>query len=651
MKNINEVIDSFIIMELTGNPFVDTGLAVIAAKAGCASVDDLSLEQMQKVHGDGEWLARVNSAIKSTSMIFTINSLSTHPGIKPLETRIKYYAAVTKAILDSIGKEDLDHYCECCGNKKSLDIDELVRRTLVPLGYPDASRSIGRDWFPLAGSIASDAQALPAASRSPYLCAKCLFAVHYLPLGTILMNGRLAVFQSTSETFWYRYVSRIARDVYNRVSAGMKETLGAKRGSTAVIEEAFGAMEEMKNEVLEPGTALFVWRFSNSGTGPDCTIEEIPNRALEFLYEARGYGYQKQVLDLISHERRKDPQLIQAIQGGQDYPSLYPKGKYDGAPSKLFHLYQSRVRGVSTLKLQAAFNIAEYAGSHLEKKQFDKIAKELISNRASQNQVKRLIAEMVKQGKLSAMEYFQLFALPEAGATVSFDAWKFIQYYMRVGLFEKSHFEPPLPELKTDIEYYASAIFSDYIESRGIERFDRDVLSQLELGHISSGWLRRRFLDESLRRPGFTYTAWKGLTLSESGWDTTRELLYRMRLFWLEWIKLGKSPTYPVPVEIASIRTGTDLPAEVERELMKHLEDYVTEKGIKRFKQNIIDGIFRGDTDLYWFRGSLSPSVPELREEEGWERFLADYEGNPIRRLRLFQMQLITTNFYREKII
>lgn len=638
-------------MELTGNPFVDTGLAVIATRAGCASVGELTLERMKQVHRDGEWLARHNSNLKSTSMIFTINSLSTHPGIKPPEARVKYYAAVTKAILDHVGKEDLDHYCECCGNQKSLDIDELVRKTLVPLGGPDASRSIGRDWFPLAGSIASDAQALPAASRSPYICAKCLFAVHYLPLGAILMNGRLAVFQSTSEKFWYRYVSRIAREVFNRISAGEKDTLGAKKGSTAVIEQAFAAMEEMKNEKLEPGTALFVWRYSNSGTGPDCTVEEIPNQALEFLYEVRGYGYQKQVLDLIKHERRKDPQLIQAIQGGLDYPSLYPKGKYEGAPPLLFHLYQARVRGIPTKTLMTAYNIAEYARSHVQKKQFDKTAKELTSDRAPQNKVRSIIADMVREEQLSAKEYIQLFASPGAGATITFDAWKFIRYYMLVKAFEKSRIDPSIPEIENGVEYHASAIFNDYVESRGVDRFERDVLKQLEIGRLSSGWLRRRFLNESLSREGFTYNDWKGLTLSESGWDTTRELLYRMRLFWLEWLKLGKAPHIHAPPKKAAIPIGTDLPSGVEEALAKHLEGYIAEKGVKRFKRNIVDGAFNGNLDLYWFRSALINSVPELAQEEGWERFLNDLDGNPIRRLRLFQMQLFTTNFYREKII
>ncbi|HKG89022.1 MAG TPA: hypothetical protein VKA95_11905 [Nitrososphaeraceae archaeon] len=65
----------------------------------------------------------------------------------------------------------------------------------------------------LAGSIGNDAQALPSASRAPNLCAKCLFAVHYLPLGVILVNGKLAVFQSTSKNFWYALVNTIAIEI------------------------------------------------------------------------------------------------------------------------------------------------------------------------------------------------------------------------------------------------------------------------------------------------------------------------------------------------------------------------------------------------------------------------------------------------------
>ena len=224
-------------ISLTGNPFVDTGLAVLAFKSHCENIDDLTLEKIKEVHGDGTELARRNSKLKSTSMIFTVNSLVTHPGIKPAEKRLQLYSTITTALMNKIGSEDIHERCESCGNKYSLNLDKLIRETLVPLGLKDDSRYTGRDWFPLAGSIGSDAQALPAASRTPNLCAKCLFAVHYLPQGVILRDGKLAVFQSTSRSFFYSYICQIVADVENRISANNFETRGSKEGSAAVVEK------------------------------------------------------------------------------------------------------------------------------------------------------------------------------------------------------------------------------------------------------------------------------------------------------------------------------------------------------------------------------------------------------------------------------
>ncbi|MDI6737701.1 MAG: hypothetical protein QME12_04265 [Nanoarchaeota archaeon] len=48
-------------IELTGNPFVDTGLAVIASLAGLKNIDELKLSHVYKVHGDGSQITRWNS--------------------------------------------------------------------------------------------------------------------------------------------------------------------------------------------------------------------------------------------------------------------------------------------------------------------------------------------------------------------------------------------------------------------------------------------------------------------------------------------------------------------------------------------------------------------------------------------------------------
>ncbi|MEP0825494.1 MAG: hypothetical protein HRF40_08415, partial [Nitrososphaera sp.] len=140
-------------VRLTGNPFVDTGLGVVAYLAGCKDINSLSLHDLVKVHGDGKRLAQRNLKLKSMTMIFSNNSLATNPAIKDPKKRAQYYSMITTAILNSIGKEDLTERCESCGNEHSLDIDLLVRRTLGPLGFSDSTRYIGRDWFPLAGSM------------------------------------------------------------------------------------------------------------------------------------------------------------------------------------------------------------------------------------------------------------------------------------------------------------------------------------------------------------------------------------------------------------------------------------------------------------------------------------------------------------------
>ena len=57
-------------IELTGNPYVDTGLAVVAARCGYDSIDNLVLGDLRSIHKDGLWLARECEPLKCFTMIF-----------------------------------------------------------------------------------------------------------------------------------------------------------------------------------------------------------------------------------------------------------------------------------------------------------------------------------------------------------------------------------------------------------------------------------------------------------------------------------------------------------------------------------------------------------------------------------------------------
>ncbi|MGF3521947.1 MAG: hypothetical protein ACQXXJ_02485 [Candidatus Bathyarchaeia archaeon] len=636
-------------VSLVGNPFVDTGLAVLAFKSGCENLTDLTLEKIKKVHGDGTELANRNSRLKSTSMIFTINSLITHPGIKPVERRVEFYSKITTAILNKIGFEDVDERCESCGNARSLDIDKLVRETLVPLGYKDDKRYTGRDWFPLAGSIGSDAQALPAGSRTPNLCAKCLFAVHYLPQGVVLRDGRLAVFQSTSQTFWYLYVSRIAEEIENRIRAGKFETLGSKEGSIVVVEKTIETMRRMKS--LDAGTSLFVWLFSNSGTGPDCSIDEIPNSALQFLFNVitRVPTGREEIIRLIRKDKNPEYSFLNCISTGKDYYWLYPSKKFEGVSPAFFLLYQTEIRKASKHALLSAFKIARYLRENLPTKDLEKCKKNLTSDFAEKNTVRKYIVEMVEKGFFNFEDYSALFVHDSnMSIGINNDAWRYISYYLYhedCGVVdEQVNSKSAYNELQL---YVARTIFDDQLQTRGITRFRNEVLAKFNLGKISTSWLRRQFLKAAIRHEGFNYETWKALCLNEEGKETTYELLFRFRLMWTEWLRTNDLPKIVTPAEVV-IPRNTDLPPDVEQLIFRVSQDYITMRGLSRFKKDVVEELVSGEKTLYWFKEKFAAIEPRYSDEEYWERFCSDENGNSIRNLRLFQLSLLLINYFRE---
>jgi hypothetical protein len=102
-------------IQLTGNPFVDAGLAVVANLSHCSSINDLTLADMKSLHGDGKWLARNNIELKSSYQLFGSDCLILQNRIER-EQRIMHHTKVTLAILNSIGHQDIVERCDTCGN-------------------------------------------------------------------------------------------------------------------------------------------------------------------------------------------------------------------------------------------------------------------------------------------------------------------------------------------------------------------------------------------------------------------------------------------------------------------------------------------------------------------------------------------------------
>jgi CRISPR-associated protein Cst1 len=648
-------------IELTGNPFVDSGLAVISHLSDCSSIDDLTLADMKSLHGDGEWLARNNIELKSSYQLFGSDCLILQNRIER-EQRIMYHTKITLAILNSIGHEDIDERCDTCGNYRSLDLDKLVKasgydaerkeRRRKGKGHEEMKRTTtyhaGRDWFPLTGSMGSDAQALPCASRSLNFCAKCLFAVQYLPLAVFLVNGRLCIYQSTSKSFWYDLIGDTVRLIQERISTSIFDTVGKKEGSRAAIDRIINVMHGMHDE-LEPETSVYMWLFSNAGPGPDCSIEEIPNTALRFLFQVIKHIGRREITDLVTNNLEYN--FLRAIERGNDYNPLYPSKGFNGVSNKLFSLYQIMIRGISVKSLTTAYKIANHISTNSTEKEFERIDNDVDTNTDKQTVVKGHIIEMIRQGGLTFDEYSELF-LSSDSRIMEFNryAWKFIKYYMH------NLSEPPYDKVAGTIKekanlnqvtYISKVIFNSIIGARGKEWFNKNVIHGRD---INADWLRRQFTKIALTYQGFTYNDWKNLCLDEQGKEKPYVLFFTFRAKWAEWFRNDSYPLGIIPsVELV---TGpvldTDLKPEHEQLIKSVMNDYISERGKNRFQKYVLAEIMSNSIarSLYWFRQQFAKYQKKFEDEEYWENEFAD---NSIKKLRQFQLHLSLVNAFRSK--
>jgi CRISPR-associated protein Cst1 len=531
--------------ELTGNIFVDNGLAIIAALCECDKIEDLTLKKMKLLHhrkGNGVVLARNNMRLKANHMVF-MNSITTQPSYSQKE-KIAKYAKMTRAILDNIGHETIPEFCDFCGNPYSVDLTELFHKNIKNIKKNKKEKNkkhfVGRDWFPLAGSILNDAQGLPCASRPLNSCGKCLYAVQYLPQGSILVNGLLALFQSTSIPFWYQWVKDLTSEVGKRLALAKRadkvETLGKEEGNNEVTNRLLTVMQKSRSKKYDPNTSMIMYQYSN-GKGADLKKQRIPNFALNFLHAAAIDGLDQDIKELTHLEGKKTSykySFLNCIAEQQDYYLLHPSRskKLDGASPDLFLLYQTYILKYSSRSLHTAYKIAEYLKSKVDT---EKLAINIQRETKKQNTVKKWIIDMARQGVITFDEYYELFIRSPLDRH---NPWMLVKYYMltektsEFKSFEEDGICYYNQEYKDRITKVGTMIFNAYLADKGRTRFVK-LLGRFARGGIHRDWLRIQFERLADNNEDFDYSEnWNALCINKQGEEDVYQLLYLFRLSW-----------------------------------------------------------------------------------------------------------------------
>lgn len=537
-------------MNRTGNPFVDTGLYTIAAIMEKKSVNELTIndcrEAIKKVD-----LVNYSKTAKSFTMIFGTNGPLYQYSFRPYNKEI--YLGYLNMLLDEADKDDEEGYiCEICGKVHKFDINNVWGDIITKYGFKVKERKyIGRDFFPLIGSIGNDAQALPSASRTVSICSLCLYSVNFIPVGTMLIRGRLVCIESTLETIALDLIKQIVYENKLRVSGGNKEIYGKSEGNGEIYNKLLTMFDELrrtrKRAKLPKTVALYIWLFSNSGTGPDCDMIEIPNKALQFIWEMarKPEGLKNELLNLISSNKKS--MLFECITYGTDFEGLYPKGKYKGVSRALYEYYQIYVVGRKMEALDYARRIAIKILQDKTEKEIKKLRKsDLFLDRSNVALAKKIIVNMILEGNTCYEDYLNLFSIE--GKYLEIDEWKalnIIMYYLYHYNEEVIREEDEIMQLeveskKTDnkIKAFAKLYFQYYVLDkekglgRGIDRFYKDIISRFKT--FDEIWLRQNFAKLAdvyeCKDLDLSYDGWEDFTHDEDGNRRVYELMFQLRL-------------------------------------------------------------------------------------------------------------------------
>lgn len=410
----------------TGNAMLNNALMTIEALAELEKVQDITPEvvkaQFQKLKF---W--ELYKRMKSYTMLFTRNNLLTGND----KTGWQIYKALFEKILDNVEIQGV-YQCQISGLRFETTFSEIYKLAQREVGRKEEEQDVNRCWFPLIGSLGSDAQALPQARFDISIHPICLVVIQFLPLSALLYKGSVLLFDTVNFDFARDFIAQNVKRVQEEIELtgsgkSIENIKDSDRGKYLLrsIELYF----RKQNRYADRYTDINLWSFSNSGTGASCEVDRVPSRFFKKLvtFYAKT-DCRVELIKILSGEYSGN--FLRCLENGFDFSGLYPAKNFDGASVVFFEEYQRQIEKGGQL------DFAKYIATMMLRATLSKTDAKLLPKTDAHDQKEYLaffqktLIEAAGRGEWSLEHHLNILDQPEG-----IPVWNSAK-----GIFKKVHF-------------------------------------------------------------------------------------------------------------------------------------------------------------------------------------------------------------------
>lgn len=263
----------------TGDPFVDVGGYVIEYLQKEVYPKDSILQLIDRVTKIyvNTWNAKLNA--------FFLNSKVTQPafkGARKIEETAKYFSAL---INESEPYET--GFCRITGQEGKLF---------------DA----GRDNSIMSGSR-TFINFHHAFERGLKLSKEVLIRLHFVPLGSVLLSGKVALIKSNKHSLTRLFVHQNIKNNLQNIASGANEGIYRSEfnnPANALFDFAKKAIIEAKEELVK-GASLTLYHYTNFGASPEIDIYQMPSKIFLYYYHCNQISYKEDWKKFVRYHYKK----------------------------------------------------------------------------------------------------------------------------------------------------------------------------------------------------------------------------------------------------------------------------------------------------------------------------------------------------------